>query len=468
MSLTLDPRADSSAPRQTVLLISYHFPPVGGAGVQRPIKFCKYLRHYGWEPIVLTAANPSAPVFDDSLCRDFPVGLRVERARTWEPDYRLKQNLNHTAAQTAGWSLKRFLSRSVKFASKLVLQPDPQILWLPNAYRQASRLLREVHCDAILATAPTYTNFILGAMLKRKTGVPLILDYRDEWDLSSRYLENRSRDWYSRWVQECQQNYVLRSADALVATTEQSTDTLRDRAAHLGRQLPAACIYNGYDPEDFDHLPASTNHDRFRLVYTGTLWNLTNVAPIVEAIERLERVRPDLCKLLEFETVGRNLPEQSAILERLRQTSCRFLVENYQPHAEVVTRMARADAQCLLLSDVPGAERVVPGKLFEYLATRRPILAIMPEGDSSRIVRDFFPDNHFVPRDTIGVAQWLERSLEAFRRGEFAPSSDSSDIEQYSRSSQTERLARLLNEVSLNIEIQSRNSTVTSTGRNAS
>lgn len=432
-----------------LLVISYHFPPVGGAGVQRPIKFCKYLRQFGWEPVVLTAENPSAPVFDESLCRDLPEGLQIEGARTWEPDYKVKQNLNATAGSAGGWNPRRMITRCIKSASKLVLQPDPQILWLPNAYGQGTRLLRRQKFDAILATAPTYTNFILGAMLKRKFGIPLLLDYRDEWDLSSRYLENRSRDWYSHWIQERQQRYVLRSADALIATTEQSTETLHERAARLGRDLPSACIYNGYDDEDFSGCkPEGSRHDRFRLVYTGTLWNLTSVEPIVRAVERLHHQHPDLCELLEFETVGRNLPEQSAFLERLKGTGCRLTVENYQPHAEVVQRMTRADAQCLLLSDVAGAERVVPGKMFEYLASGRPILAVMPTGDSSQIVERFYPDNHFVPRDIAGIAEWLERGLRGFKEGRPLPAAvNETEIEQYSRIGQTERLADLLNAV---------------------
>ncbi|MCA9094825.1 MAG: glycosyltransferase family 4 protein [Planctomycetaceae bacterium] len=432
-----------------VLLISYHFPPVGGAGVQRPIKFCKYLRQFGWEPTVLTAENPSAPVFDESLCRDLPEGLQIERARTWEPDYKVKQNLNATAANNGGWNPKRWLSRWIKSASKLVLQPDPQILWLPNAYRKGVQLLSGQKFDAILATAPTYTNFIVGGMLKRKFGVPLLLDYRDEWDLSSKYLENRSRDWYSSWIQERQQQYVLRSADALIATTEQSAETLQERAAKLGRKLPSECIYNGYDEEDFAGLKRQGDkHDRFRLVYTGTLWNLTSVEPIVQAVERLHHQQPDLCELLEFETVGRNLPEQSDLLTRLQGTGCRLTVETYQPHSEVVQRMVRADAQCLLLSDVPGAERVVPGKMFEYLAAGRPILAVMPSGDSSQIVEKFFPDNHFVPRDVAGIAEWLENSLRNFQEGRpLAEGVNQDEIRQFSRVGQTERLADLLNTV---------------------
>ncbi|MFO1020272.1 MAG: hypothetical protein U0903_06200 [Planctomycetales bacterium] len=440
------------ASEKRLLLISYHFPPVGGAGVQRPLKFVKYLPEYGWMPTVLTAENPSAPVFDDSLCRDFPTGLRIERARTWEPDYQLKSSLQQQAAAKQRLSLKSWLARSVKSTAKLLLQPDPQILWLPNAYRRAVQVLRNTPHHALIATAPTYTNLILGAMLKKRFGIPLLLDYRDEWDLSSKYLENRSQDWYSNFVQSRQQAYVLRQADALIATTQLSTDTLYRRALALGRDLPSLCIYNGYDAEDFEHLktPAPRN-DRFKLVYTGTLWRLTNIEPLVRAIEKLQVQYPRIVEKLEFHCVGRKLPEQQLFLDRLQRTACRLVTADYSPHEQVVELMHSANALCLLLTDLPGAERVAPGKLFEYLASQKPVLSILPEGETSRLVNRFHPDSRFTPRDIDGIADWLHQAIRNHLAGDAPPAPRNADeIGQFSRVGQTGSLADLLNQVTHN------------------
>lgn len=439
-----------------LLLISYHFPPVGGAGVQRPLKFVKYLRQYGWDVSVLMAANPSVPVFDESLCRDLPEDLVVEKARTWEPDYRVKQQLGQGTESRRGLTagLKGLARRAVKGAASVLLQPDPQILWLPNALTAAKRLLKRLPHHAILATAPPYSNLVLGTMLKRRTGLPLVVDYRDEWDLSSQYLENSRRDWFSQIVQERMQRNVLRRADAIIATTQGSTARLQERAAHAGSRAPAVCIYNGFDPDDFatllaNNAPQCEQRSRFRVVYTGTLWNLTSVQPLVEAVERLQRDCPELLDHLELVFVGRKTPEQLALLNRLQNTRCRVDIRDYCDHVEALRLMSNADALCLLLSAVPGAERVAPAKLFEYLALRKPILSITPCGETATIVHRYFPRNQFQPQNVGGIANWLCDQLAVYlplTRSELETERQA-DLTEFTRSHQAGQLAQVLDEV---------------------
>ena len=459
--------------RPRVLCISYHFPPVGGAGVQRPVKFVKYLREFGWEPTVLAAANPSVPVFDASLLRDLPADLRMVHARTWEPDYRVKQQLGQNqpadsqgATGTAhrgesspvptGRNWKQALRTALRSIAGLALQPDAQLLWLPNAFEAAYRLLQQTPHDLIFATAPPYSNLLLGGLLKQATGLPLVLDYRDEWDLSSQYLENSRRDFWSGFVQERMQRWVLRQADAVIATTQASTRRVAERA-HAARRmawltgakdggpilppLASRCIYNGFDPVDFaspEHLspatpytsaaPAAaesresaagqsapvpaTRDDRLRLVYTGTLWNLTSIAPVVAALEQLSQDAPALAGQIELIAVGRKTPEQLVIVNRLERTPVRLERIDYLPHAQAIEWMRSADALLLLLSDVPGADRVAPAKLFEYLALERPILAVLPDGESAQIVRQFDPTGHYRPDDIAGISRWLRAALQ--------------------------------------------------------
>jgi glycosyltransferase involved in cell wall biosynthesis len=417
-----------------VLFICYHFPPVGGAGVQRPAKFVKYLRQYGWEASVVMAANPSVPVFDESLCADLPDDLIVEKARTWEPGYRFKNRLSpgeNTGAmsrQSQSNSLRglgRWLLRqTLRGTAGMLLQPDPQVLWLPSAFRAASRLLKRVPHDAIFATAPPYSNLLLGGRLKRRFRLPLVLDYRDEWDLSSQYLENHPRDWLSRMVQPRMQRRVLRHADAVVATTRASARRLQARIREAGGTADAYCIYNGFDPADFgaEYAPVDSRtiptaayapHERFRLVYTGTLWNLTDVEPVVRAIELLCNSEPQLLPRLELHFVGRKTAEQRQTLDRLSKTGCRLILEDYCDHRRALEIMQSADALLLLLSDVDGADRVVPAKLFEYLALRKEILTVAPCGETAEIVKNFFPTGQLPPGNSAGITQWLSTRLHA-------------------------------------------------------
>ncbi len=461
----------ASAPRaRRVLLIAYNFPPVGGAGVQRPVKWAKYLRAFGWEVTVLTTENPSVPVRDESLLTDLPDDVRVIRARTWEPDYRVKQSLVRAETERPGL-LRRLTSAAKGLARrcvKLALQPDPQVLWNPNARRAGAAALREQPHDAILVTAPAYSSFLVGAALKRRFGLPLILDYRDEWDLSGKYLEHAQHDWFSRAVQDRMQRRLLRQADAVVATTKASTANLADKLAELRHLVPAVCIYNGFDAEDFGErlrvegrglrvgedaihrsvLPSTLNPQpsTFRLVYTGTLWNLTDIEPLVKAIESLGASQPELVSKLELVCVGRKTPEQQQVLARVRATTARLEAVDYCEHSQVLDWLNSADGVCLLLSDVPGAERVVPAKLFEYLAVRKEMLTIAPHGETADIARRFFPTGHFLPEDVSGLAGWLESRLAAI--GDARPVlTMTKGIEEFSREAQTARLAELLNAV---------------------
>lgn len=434
--------------RKRVLLISYHFPPVGGAGVQRPAKFAKYLPQHGWDVSVLQAENPSVPLLDESLLQDLPEDLVVVKARTLEPGYSAKVSEGSGAG---GASLTGGIKSIARGLARRVLQPDPQILWFPAARRAALELLGRTRHDVILATAPSYSNLVLGASLSRATGIPLVVDYRDEWDLSSAYWENAPRDRMSHAIQQRMQRRVLRTASAIVATTRASTGRIALRATQAGASPIAECIYNGWDTSDIAGTESATtpNRDpggRLRLVYTGTLWNLTSIAPLRAALELLAVRRPELPRRTDLVVLGRKTPEQTAELEAIAATGATVDSREYAPHAVALDTMREADVLLLLLSDVPGAERVAPAKLFEYMAIARPMLAITPDGETAAIVRGIQPGAWCAAGDATGIAGWLESYFEhpAHRT---APRDYSSRIAPFERSYLAGQLASLLDRV---------------------
>ncbi|QDU10913.1 glycosyltransferase family 4 protein [Gimesia aquarii] len=445
----------ASRNRKRLLLISYHFPPVGGAGVQRPVKFVKYLRRFGWDVSVLMAANPSVPVFDNSLLVDIPEDTLLERARTWEPDYALKKNVaaQKSSGQRTGLltPVKSACRKAIKAGAGLLLQPDAQILWYPNALKAGKKLLRSLPHDAIMATAPPYSNLILAKKLKQIFQIPFIADFRDEWDLSSKYLENHQQDRISNLIQTHLQKSVMKASDAIVATTQASTERLLSRAHQFGTDAIGKCIYNGFDQDDFDLLEeldlpqrSSDTPKRFRIIYTGTLWNLTTVEPLVKAVESIHQVNPELLNKLEFQFIGRKTPEQLTLLERIHQTDCTLVTEEYCAHQEALKKMGTADALCLLLSDVEGANRVAPAKLFEYLATKREILSITPAGETAHILNGFWPAGNFRADDTEEIALWLTERLNSQTASSI---SNPEKIDQFNRESQAGELAELLGEL---------------------
>jgi glycosyltransferase involved in cell wall biosynthesis len=435
--------------RRRVLLVSYHFPPVGGAGVQRPAKFARYLPEFGWDVSVLQAANPSVPLLDASLLKDLPADLVTVKARTLEPGYATKSASGVSGSAPRG-TLRKIIGGAIRRAATMALQPDPQVLWLPAARRAGRDLLNRMPHHAILATAPSYTNLVLGSMLKRHSGLPFLADYRDEWDVSSAYWENAPRDPISRQVQAALQRRVLRSADAVIATTEASTARLAQRAREASAHPITECIYNGWDPGDLieaaEALPAvPRDPGKFRLVYTGTLWNLTSIAPVVQAVEQLAATHPVLAARLELVVLGRKTPDQDQLLQRLLATPTVVHLPGYAPHPVALATMQSADALLLLLSDVPGAERVAPAKLFEYLAVGRPMLAVTPDGETAGIVRSVEADGWRAAHDVAGITRWLIDRLE----GRTTPALPGRDATRagFQRRQQSQQLAALLDRV---------------------
>lgn len=399
-----------------VLLIAYQFPPVGGAGVQRVAKLCKYLPRQAWAVSVLTVSNPSVPLVDNSLCADIPAETLVRKAASWEPSYRLKDSLSQSAqgnAARGGWL--KAAKQAARQAAMQLLQPDPQILWAPAAIRAGTRLLREVPHSAILVSGPPFSSFLIGASLSRRSGLPLLLDFRDEWSISNRYWENKPHNRWTDFLQRRLQRVALRRARTLIATTELSAATLRQEAAQLGRSPDVRCIYNGFDPADLPPATGAVQRDanRYRVSHIGTLWRLTSARPLLEAVERLANLRPDLAARLDVELVGRCTAAEEPVLDSFRALPCRLLRQEYLDHTDAVQLMRDAHELCLLLSEVPGAERVVPGKTFEYLATGNRVLTIAPEGELRNIVAQFPGVSAWSPSDVSGIAQHLAEAIES-------------------------------------------------------
>jgi glycosyltransferase involved in cell wall biosynthesis len=412
----------NSLPRR-VLFVAYLFPPAGGVGSQRVTKFVKYLPEFGWNASVLTVSNPSVPLHDESLLRDVPAGTILRRARTFEPGYALKNAVSAShGTKRRGNPILRRVKSSLRAAGNLLLQPDAQVLWHPCAFRSGLKLLEEVRHDAIIATGPPFSSLLLGARLSRKTGLPLVLDYRDEWDISNAYWENKKQGTLANWIQTRQQADAVRAADLLLATTPSSARAIGEFAQRAGSRAEATFIYNGFDPDDLtapDAAPAPTSEreHRFRLAFIGTLWNLNSIEPVVAALERLSARSPQLAGNLELVLAGRRTDDQEAIVDRLSATPATVTKLPFVPHSEAVKLMQSADALLLLNADLPKTERIINAKTFEYMAVRRPMFVVAPEGDLWDVVRDLPGTVLCRPRDVDAIAEKLEILLEQHRCG---------------------------------------------------
>lgn len=450
-------RADGPG-RRRLLMIAYLFPPVGGAGVQRVTKFVKYLPQFGWQVTVLTVKNPSVPLLDESLLRDIPTDTVVARARTWEPGYAFKSLVaasNDSSARTLRSTWGSTLRSSVKNIARRVvngfLQPDPQVLWVPNAIHLGRDLLERQPYDVILASGPPFSNFLVGRALSSRCDVPLVVDYRDEWDLSNRYMENRKFGRLASSIQRRQQEQVLRASSAVIATTRASTASLEMAIQRAGSRAFANCIYNGFDPEDFsagpDQIAKISADEPLRVVYVGTLWKLTSMAPFGQALRLLSRRMPDLGRRLKLVVAGRRTPEEQQELASLQAATGCVEEMPYVEHLDAVALMRSADLLLANLADLPGTDRVLPAKAFEYLAVGRPILALTPRGELWDLLQSRSGAGLFNPADTAGIAAFLESSLEN-ARGSNLHCGQPADLAGLDRISQCRQLTEILDRVS--------------------
>ena len=441
--------------RNRVLFVAYHFPPVGGVGVHRAAKFVKYLPDFGWDCSVLTALNPSAPLFDESLLKNIPSETVIRRAKTYEPGYAMKSmvSASHGATQTP--SLKSKLLGGVKSlvrgVSNFVLQPDPQILWRPQALKQGLKLLREIPHDAIIATGPPFSSLLVGAALAQKTGVPLMLDYRDEWSISNAYWENKQQGRLANWLQTRMQRRAVLAAKSLLATTPSSAAAVAEVAREAGSSAPSHYIYNGFDPDDFAAHAAAPivkkdygrGTNLYRMSFIGTLWNLNSITPLINAICQLATSNPQLVSHLELVCAGRKTADQEAQLDRLNGLPCHVVRLPFVEHSEAVQLMRASDALLMLNTDLPETKRIINAKTFEYMAAKRPVFVVAPEGDVWDILRDLPGTVLCAPSDILAMQQKLSIEIERHRCG-LHHNDDHWDISRFERRQLAEQLSDLL------------------------
>ncbi|MFO0675370.1 MAG: glycosyltransferase [Polyangiaceae bacterium] len=399
------------------LLVAYAFPPVGGAGVQRALKLAKYLPSHGVTPSVLTVSNPSVPVTDETLERDFPEGMEILRARTFEPGYAVKQ-----AAWTASAAKKPSLAkRAVKRAAdvaKQLLVPDPQVLWQPAAQLAlAKRLAGPSHDDVVVISGPPFSQFLLAPTARLRPGTAVVLDYRDEWSTyRSTYEMMGSR--LAGWVGDPLEAALLRSAHAITTATEEFRKNLLERFTFVD---PAKVTYipNGYDPEDFPKDLPSPRSDRFVVTYAGTVFKLTSARGFLAAVKKLHAKNPELARLLEVRFIGRIVDTELDAFEGMEEFGVTRL--GYVDHVTVVRELSASHRVLCLLDDVPNVERIYPAKIFELMFLARPVLTLAPEGALTRLVRAHALGPVLPPRDVDAIVRELEGALLAFRDGSNAP-----------------------------------------------
>lgn len=406
--------------KKQVLVVAYAFPPVGGAGVQRISKFVKYLPGFSWKPIVLTVKNPSVPVEDIGLLKDIPRDVQVIHTITFEPSYSSKMKFSDVKNQKlSGFSrLAQIVKRIIRKIAQYVLIPDPQILWWPGASLGMIKILRKKDTDIIFVSAPPYSSLLLAVFWGRIFKVPVVVDFRDEWIFYRNSSENAAKGKIFDWFDRKMEGWVLRNATLItVASPAYSKTILRDWP-NLD-QGKISTITNGYDSDDFEGIKpihrGKDDNDKFIIVYTGTVWKATSLKTFSRSLDRAIKNGIELNKKVILRIIGRVVNDELPVISEIGQ---RIAVQlyGYLKHEEAISHMLACDALLLTLTDMPGAEKIIPGKTFEYLAIQKPIIALVPEGACKEILLGAKFDNQISFNEFFLFPSGIEPSKNDLKR----------------------------------------------------
>lgn len=426
------------------LIITYYWPPSGGAGVQRWLKFTKYLPESGIEPIVLTVdpAMATYPQIDESLQKDVPASLRVVRTATREPFGTYKKMSGRKVVPSGGFSggtsgtIRDVVTRFIRGNFFI---PDARKGWIPFALDTATELIQKEKISTIITSSPPHSTQLIGLELKKRTGVHWIADLRDPWTDIYYYSKLLHTPW-AKAMDRKMERLVLESADQVITVSEH----IRKMFASKSKSIDPKKIHvipNGYDESDFNGPIPSGSPKEFIISYTGTMAESYSPYGFFDALGRLMHEFPS--EPLAFHFTG-NLPGGMEAYLRTQPWKDKIRINAYAPHSEVVKQMRNSSVLYLAIPSAPGNEGILTGKLFEYLASRIPIIGTGPvHGDAAAILNASGAGKMLGSDNKDAIYEELKRLLFLWKEG--SPAINTSEaVRQYSRKNQAGVIARMI------------------------
>ncbi len=422
-----------------VLIVTYYWPPAGGAGVQRTLKFVKYLPEFGWRPYVLTVEKPDAPVYDEGLLAEIPPQAIITKTKALEPfgAYKKFTGKNSDEKIPADVLMKKEKSLKEKFAKFVranFFVPDAKIGWLPYAVKEGRKIIAREKIDLIYASAPPATVALIGYKLAKAAGVKFVADFRDPW-LEIVYNQTMKRSKITVALDSLLEKKVLENADAIVTVSEDIANLLKSKSGNEN----VFVIPNGYDESDFQTI-GKRNNDKFTIAYTGAMSPDRVPYAFLNALARMKKEGVSNIKCV---FAGRFAEEFHAEIERL-DIADYFEIKNFVPHEESVKILLSSDALLLVINNVPNNKGILTGKMFEYLGCKKPIFAIGPVGgDADKILRETGSGAMADYDDNERAYEILKTFYENWKNG---VTGFSFDVEKYSRKKLTEQLTGIFGE----------------------
>lgn len=428
-----------------VLIITYYWPPSGGSGVQRWLKMSKYLPENGWQPVIYTPEEGEYPILDPSLEKDVAPEAEIIRRPIIEPYTLYKKFLGIKKSETVKAGFIKEEGKKPGWKENLAVWirgnlfiPDARCWWVKPSVRYLKSYLKEHPVEAIISTGPPHSMHLIAMKLKEELGIPWIADFRDPWTEIDYYDDLHLTRWADRKHHRLERE-VLEKADKVVTVAP-------DGARRLGRlgNRNVRTIYNGFDRDDDAQTPVSLT-DTFTLTYLGVLSKAQNPEKFWQVLGELVKEDDRFNKNLKINLIGQI---DSSVIHSIEEQGLSGYVtlSSYVPHDQVSTVHRSSTLLLLFLmpDSEPRAKGLLTGKLFEYMASGRPILCIGPEdGDAAHILKETHAGQIVNFEDKKKMKEVIKDLYQKYLKNGL-PSNESQEVEKYSRRSLAGEYGKLL------------------------
>ena len=413
------------------LIITYYWPPAGGSGVQRWLKFVKYLQDFGIEPIVYTVDNANYPKEDDSLISEIPKNITVLKNPIFEPTdvffWKQKGVKKKDVANSTNNSLLSFIRGNFFI-------PDPKIFWVKSSVKFLQNYLKDHPIDVIISTGPPHSMHLIAQKISKKNNIKWIADFRDPW--TDLYYNNEFKQLsFAREKNKKLEKSVLENANCVLTVSNSLKKDFLKTAKNV------AVITNGFDSEVLQDENVVLD-SKFTISYIGLLPKQSNPVVFFKVLKKLCDANDEFKNDVQLLFVGDISSEVRLEIEKNNLAEI-TQIKGYVPHKESIEFQKKAQVLLLLIPNVPKSAGILTGKLFEYITAKRPILALGPEnGDLAVILQNTNPGVVIDHQNEAKLSIEILRLYQQFKEGNLTV--NSKNLAQFHRKNLTEQLASII------------------------
>jgi galactitol-specific phosphotransferase system IIB component len=422
-----------------ILIITYYWPPAGGPGVQRWLKFVKYLPDFEIQPIVYIPENPTYPIVDEGLVKEISDKAIILKHKIFEP-YQIASFFSTTKTKKISSGIipnqrkQSFLDKTFLWIRGNLFIPDARVFWVKPSVSYLEKYIQENNIDTIVTSGPPHSLHLIGLELKQKLNIKWFADFRDPWTTIGYHKSLRLSN-YAAKKHKALEHQVLNSADTIIVTSK--TTKIEFEAI---TNKPIAIITNGYDDEKVEKQILDT---KFSLAHIGSFLSERNPSILWESLVELINEIPDFKSHLEIKLIGAVSQE---VLETISQFKLSSFLNNlgYVSHSEAIAHQRKSQVLLLIEIDSEDTKSIIPGKLFEYMVSNRPIVAIGPkDSDFADIVTTTNTGVFFQYSEKTKLKSVILDFYNQFLQGKLQ--SNGVGLQRYSRRNLTKELAQLIN-----------------------